>query len=588
MVFVAAASASTQAATSGTVVTATIPTATSVSNAGCRPGTSATEFGSVTPGSSVVLAAGCTVTFGSSNGATQLRLWQRDRRGSALAAPTTGTPNSGWGSSGVSTVDDAGQDYAPRIALDRTGLLVEVNDSATLLTRRLLSNGTPDPGFGSAGVLGPPPLPTFHSADDGWDVLVDAQDRILVAGQDYDGATYDAFVARSTPNGGWDPSFGTGGVVTFDQVLAGDDLAVAVEQDRAGRYLFLARGDLGTTRQWRLTRLREDGGLDTSFGTGGHVIIGGAPNEDFLYRHRGQVFVQADDRIVVVAITNGVSSDLYATRLLPDGAVDSSYGTGGSTTFDFQGDRDIVRGAGVDDHGRLTMAVSTRTGSTWTLGTARVDPNGVPDTTWGTGGKRLYPSVVLVQHQEGDAFVEGDGSVMYVGATPNGVDADAIGVRLRNDGSIDTTFGSSGMLVVGGVGDNGARSIVRGVDGGYLIGAYSGATVSEIWSYSSHAIDDWNGTTRTWGTAPSMFAACLRAVSGAAAGWAVDANADCTTADPGWNGLPADATLPAALVASTATPTTTATATIQFGLKISSSQVPGRFLAPIAFEVVAT
>jgi photosystem II stability/assembly factor-like uncharacterized protein len=96
-------SSTSPAATSGTVVGATVPSAITLQD-GCVA-SSARSFGAVTPGSSVITATGagvCRYTFESSNSSSMLRMYQADRTTQAMVGrPTTWN----WEQGGESTKD---------------------------------------------------------------------------------------------------------------------------------------------------------------------------------------------------------------------------------------------------------------------------------------------------------------------------------------------------------------------------------------------------------------------------------------------------------------------------------------------------
>lgn len=80
-------------ATSSTVVTATVPSATTLDATACAAGAAdVTDFGIVMPGSSAVTGTDCVVLFGSSNDTSMLLAYQTDQGGDAMRpAPTVGT-----------------------------------------------------------------------------------------------------------------------------------------------------------------------------------------------------------------------------------------------------------------------------------------------------------------------------------------------------------------------------------------------------------------------------------------------------------------------------------------------------------------
>jgi len=129
----------------------------------------------------------------------------------------------------------------------------------------------------------------------------------------------------------------------------------------------------------RVARLLPDGRLDATFGVGGVVMIGsgGPPAPPGL--------VQQPDGKLVVASSNG--SLLVLTRLLPDGRLDSTFGSGGTTTANragtpflvLQPDGKLVAGSAI-----LHAPIPSPPLSDMLL--TRVQPDGSLDATFGTKG----------------------------------------------------------------------------------------------------------------------------------------------------------------------------------------------------------
>ena len=85
--------------------------------------------------------------------------------------------------------------------------------SSQFALMRLAPNGSPDLGFGTGGLVTTP----FSTQDDfGRAVAVQADGRIVVAGQSSNRSNPDFAVARFSDNGTLDSSFGTGGKLTID------------------------------------------------------------------------------------------------------------------------------------------------------------------------------------------------------------------------------------------------------------------------------------------------------------------------------------------------------------------------------------
>jgi uncharacterized delta-60 repeat protein len=74
-----------------------------------------------------------------------------------------------------------------------------------------------------------------------------------------------------------------------------------------------------------IVKLLTNGSLDASFGTGGEVIIGGSGEQ------RGRSMVQASDGGYVIA-GHTTNQNMYVIKLQANGSLDTSFGTGGSVT----------------------------------------------------------------------------------------------------------------------------------------------------------------------------------------------------------------------------------------------------------------
>lgn len=87
---------SSRGASSSTVVSVIVPSATTLTTGACASGTpGVTEFGTVLPGSAARTTSDCTVTFGSSNDTATLRLSQADGTGTAMQKSERAAMNTG-------------------------------------------------------------------------------------------------------------------------------------------------------------------------------------------------------------------------------------------------------------------------------------------------------------------------------------------------------------------------------------------------------------------------------------------------------------------------------------------------------------
>ena len=140
---------------------------------------------------------------------------------------------------------------------------------------RLLPDGTPDDSFGTEGVVSTP-IGSAALADYADDVAVFGSTIVAAGSADAGTGGGDFAVVRYLSNGDPDPSFGTGGIV----VTPGpeDELIWATESLAGGKLLAAGYGGGPSTGlEFRLARYLGNGDLDPSFGGTGVVTtqIGG-------------------------------------------------------------------------------------------------------------------------------------------------------------------------------------------------------------------------------------------------------------------------------------------------------------------------
>lgn len=130
------------------------------------------------------------------------------------------------------------------------------------------------------------------------------------------------------------------------------------------------------------------------------------------------------------------------------GDIDTGFGLGGYVTNDFFGtDEQIHAVAPMRDGrfvvtGKVTGSNVTGNGGSENVAVARYLPNGALDDSFGSGG--LFQLDVDSAPDEGRAVrVLSDGSVLVAGTLSTAAHADYGLIKLRPDGSLDTTFGEA-------------------------------------------------------------------------------------------------------------------------------------------------
>jgi len=279
-----------------------------------------------------------------------------------------------FGSGGKRTIEFGGDnESAFGAALQPDGKILLAGDSDfRVAVARLNPGGSRDTSFSGDGKKifgwGPGAIGRAQA------VLVLPNGKIMLAG--FSGPEGgDLQVARLNPKGALDATFGTDGKVGVD--FGGDDFGLAIARQADGPIL-VAGGSSAVGAV--VVRLRTNGALDPDFDGDGRVTLPGVPNGSAR-----AVLVQPDGKIVVAGNANG-SKLMTVTRLMPNGSLDTSFDGDGTATIDFGGSlSDRAEDAVLQPDGRIVVAGSTS--GTGDIAVARLNPNGAPDTTFGTGGK---------------------------------------------------------------------------------------------------------------------------------------------------------------------------------------------------------
>ena len=311
------------------------------------------------------------------------------------------------------------------------------------------SDGNLDTTFGTGGLV----RIQFTSCADAEHIAalaLQSDGKILLAGSAYiNGNTYGFAVARLNPDGSLDSSFGNGGRVFFG--FTGSTLLRAMVLQTDGRIVLVG----SRSSDFAVARLNANGTLDNAFGTGGKVVVQTVKSTDGVGGANAVTLqsINNEERIVVGGgrpSTSRLSRDFAIMRFTPNGALDTSFGSGGQVFTDFYGYMDrvdalLIVGNSIVAAGMARRSTSTE-GADFGLVKYRVD--GQLDSTFGVGGKVVTDILSTQNYIEGMA-IQPDGKIVAVGAaSPDVNTGDFALVRYNADGSLDTSFGPGGNGVV--------------------------------------------------------------------------------------------------------------------------------------------
>ena len=323
------------------------------------------------------------------------------------------------------------------------------------LTVRLMPNGSLDPAYGSGGVVRTPVGPGVES--DGARAVAMAPDGgVVVAGFTVVPGGLDFAFARYTTSGALDLSFSGDGIQTVDVGAFDGANGVAVQPD--GKVVAVGQGGSGFT----LVRLQRNGQLDGTFGSRGIVDTSLG---DAGIRDDASAVVLRNGKIVVAGtadLSNPSRNDFAAARYLTNGRLDTSFGTGGKVVLRGYSE-ERAWALALAPEGKYVLAGSDGTGK---FRLVRLQANGWIDRSFGGAGVtttsfgRVWamPRALALQ-TDGRVVVGG----LALGPTAQGTDDAFAFARYNADGKADTTFGVGGKAVYGALGGRvwGAGAVIQ-------------------------------------------------------------------------------------------------------------------------------
>jgi uncharacterized delta-60 repeat protein len=437
-----------------------------------------------------------------------------------------GTLDTSFGTGGEVTTAITGLTFstAYSLAIQGDGRIVAAGSGFTqtfdsdFALARYNTSGSLDTTFGTGGEVTTNVAGVFQQA---FSVAIQANGDIVAAG--FAGTFTGGFevadffaLARYNPNGSLDTTFGSGGKVTTSFGAFAFGRAVTIQTD--GK--IVAAGE-DFSLDFLLARYNTDGSLDTSFGTGGEVVT--------HFGRNPAVALQSDGKIVAagLAFLPATGFDFGVARYTTNGALDTTFGTGGEVTTNIgqAPTNDFGGGVAIQADGKLVVAGRAEVyfSDAENFALARYNSNGSLDTTFGTGGEVITSFPGRASQATSEA-IQADGKIVLAGIARGGSDfhdSDFALARYNTNGSLDTSFGSGGEVVTDlGPFDEAASSIAIQPDGKIVVAGGSFGSFALVRYNTDGSLDT------SFGTGGEAFAR----VNGEAAGVALQADGEIVAA----------------------------------------------------------
>jgi len=251
-------------------------------------------------------------------------------------------------------------------------------------------------------------------------------------------------------NGGNDLSLSTNGAFTFTVNATGYAVTVLTQPLNGSCAVSNGTGTASAAVSSVLVTCVGSGVLDTTFAVGGFLSDARTGRNEWfrgvMNPDNSSVWVGRDS---TAAVSN---QDMVISKVTPSGALDPSFGTGGNLILTRGVDSEQARAVHRLANGTYLFAGEAQGASSKDFTVGRVTAAGALDATFGTAG--------LVQLDSGgnaidilaDMVVRPNGTMILVGTTGTGTNANVTVMGLTAAGALDGAFGTGGLISYGTAG----------------------------------------------------------------------------------------------------------------------------------------
>ena len=373
------------------------------------------------------------VVVGRSVGATlDAAFWRFD---------SSGIPDTGFNGTGIVTSNNAAggnnADRANALFIDSNNRVVATGASSgasnlDMVVWRFLETGSPDTTFDTAQNDGIVVHTSASGNDEGFDVVVDDQNNILVAGKIHNGSNEDMAVWRFTSNGTPDTSFGTNGLVTHAGIVGktnSNDVALSMALKPTGNqlnpYHVFVTGSSGNNTARDMVVWRFDANGDVVAGdNNGIFAISPAGTFGSLDDFGSSIKINGDGNIVVAGLRfDTVNRNVVIWQFTGDGNLDTNLNSSGFKIDNFLNSSFEVIGPGmvIDAAGNIIVAGQVINGAEledmviW-----QFKPNGDNDTNFDSNGRAIGAGIIPTADETGSGItLDSNGKIIVTGYADN-------------------------------------------------------------------------------------------------------------------------------------------------------------------------
>jgi len=228
-----------------------------------------------------------------------------------------------------------------------------------------------------------------------------------------------------------DNSFGTNGIITTQiSATPSEDITTSAIIQPDEKVVLIGVSTSLSTSSF-VARTNSDGSLDTTFNSVGYKFLPGIGFE--------AVYLQPDGKIIVAG-----QSVVY--RLNNDGSLDATFGNNGSTQITLNENLMYIKSIGIVNTKIVLGGYVRINSSNNNFAIVQLNYDGSLDTTFDSDGLNTYH--ISAGSDEGYSIkIQADNKILLFGQANGSINYDFATIRINSNGSVDTTFGTNGIIL---------------------------------------------------------------------------------------------------------------------------------------------
>ena len=252
----------------------------------------------------------------------------------------------------------------------------------------------------------------------------------------------------------------------------GDDFSTTMALQSDGKIVLGGHSVNGAARDFALVRYTSTFALDTTFNTTGMALTPVGPGDDV----GNALVIDSSGRLLLGGeVNNGANYDFGVVRYNANGTLDTTFNTTGKVITAIGTGDDGCHALVLQPDGRIVAAGYSNNGANFDFGLIRYNTNGSLDTTFNSTGKVTTPIGTLNDGAYGVA-IQPDGRIVAAGDSNNGSNFDFAAARYNTNGSLDTRFDGDGKLITSmSTGDDRIEAVRIQPDGRIITAGWAGS-----------------------------------------------------------------------------------------------------------------